>query len=115
MAEARFVGRGDAASVASWIDAAVLNSGISCEKVGSATESVGGVTVITMVYEKYYWRAGNRASLTVVLVGCQGETRVHAIGAGGGQGPIFRFSWGAEDHFVGVVAQTLEGHGFRQG
>jgi hypothetical protein len=37
---------------------------------------------------------------------------VDAVGSGGGQGALFRFSWGAEENFVGTVARVLQGHGF---
>jgi hypothetical protein len=56
-----------------------------------------------MVFEKYFMRASNRASCTVVLTG-QGARSVDAIGSGGGQGALFSFSWGAEDSFVSTVS-----------
>jgi hypothetical protein len=65
-----------------------------------------------MVFEKYFMRASNRASLTVMVSG-EGETVcVDAIGSGGGQGAIFKFSWGAEEGFVGTVEKILAGCGF---
>lgn len=45
------------------------------------------------VYEKHYYRAGNRLTLTVVLDDFTGRTRVHCISGGGGEG-LFRFDWG---------------------
>ncbi|UQT47439.1 DUF6054 family protein [Flavonifractor plautii] len=53
----------------------------------------GGGTCVVAVYEKHYYRAGNRLTLTVVLDDFTGRTRVHCIGGGGGEG-LFRFDWG---------------------
>ena len=114
MAQIRYSGWGEARAVAEQIDAAVMQSGISCERMGWAADRLGTVDVITAVYEKYYWRAGNRASLTVTVLGDGSDIRVHAVGSGGGQGALFRLSWGAEESFVGVVADLLEGMGFRR-
>ena len=65
----------------------------------------GGGTCVVAVYEKHYYRAGNRLTLTVVLDDFTGRTRVHCISGGGGEG-LFRFDWGAES-FEGVVHDAL--------
>ena len=62
----------------------------------------GGGTCVVAVYEKHYYRAGNRLTLTVVLDDFTGRTRVHCISGGGGEG-LFRFDWGAAESFEGVV------------
>ena len=54
----------------------------------------GAAPGVVAVYEKHYYRAGNRLTLTVVLDDFTGRTRVHCIGGGGGEG-LFRFDWGA--------------------
>ena len=58
----------------------------------------GGGTCVVAVYEKHYYRAGNRLTLTVVLDDFTGRTRVHCIG---------RFDWGAAESFEGVVHDAL--------
>ena len=58
------------------------------------------------VYEKHYYRAGNRLTLTVILDDFAGDTRVRCISGGGGEG-LFRFDWGASESFEDVVHQTL--------
>ena len=70
--------------------------------------------MVVMVFEKYFMRASNRVSLTVVVSGSEGEVQVDAIGSGGGQGAIFSFSWGAEESFAGTVQRILNENGFRQ-
>ena len=63
-------------------------------------------TCVVAVYEKHYYRAGNRLTLTVVLDDFTGRTRVHCISGGGGEG-LFRFDWGAAESFEGVVHDAL--------
>nr|MDD6335891.1 DUF6054 family protein [bacterium] len=113
MASMSMTGPGNVAQVAGQLKDVVLNSGISCELVGTVSRSQGGQGVQVMVFEKYYWRAGNRASLTLVVSGQGNTVCVDAISSGGGQGPIFKFSWGAEKSFVGIVSRALRGMGFR--
>ena len=66
----------------------------------------GGRSVIVSVYEKHYYRAGNRLTLTVTVDNCSGRTHVHTVGGGGGQG-LFRFDWGAGDSFEDCVTAAL--------
>jgi hypothetical protein len=53
-------------------------------------------------------RNGNRASLSLTVVGHGSEIFISAIGAGGGQGIIFNFSLGAEDDMVAIVRESIE-------
>lgn len=62
---------------------------------------------VVLVYEKHYYRVGNRLTLTVTIDNFEGASRVHYIGAGGGDG-IFKFDWGAGESFGDIVLNTLE-------
>lgn len=106
-------GRGSVDAVAALLTEHVPRSGLSCELVESVRRDVGRSSAYLLVFEKYYMRAGNRASLTVMVTGDNGEVYVDAVGSGGGQGALFRFSWGAEEDFVGTVADILREQGFR--
>ena len=64
---------------------------------------------IVLVFEKHYYRAGNRLTLTVTLDDFTGRTRVHCASGGGGEG-LFRFDWGAAESFEGVVHDALSGY-----
>jgi hypothetical protein len=66
-----------------------------------------------MVFEKYYYRAGNRASLSVMMTEIDGRITVDAVSTGGSTGVLIRFNWGAENSFVGLVEKTLRNLGFR--
>ena len=88
------------------------NCGLSCELSDRAAHRIGDVEIVTLVFEKYFMRAGNYASLTVVISGHDGQVGVDLIGAGGRQG-LLSFSWGTEDSFVSSAAKVLEKYGFR--
>lgn len=68
--------------------------------------SADGGSCTVDVYEKHYYRAGNRLTLTVILDDFTGQTRVRCISGGGGEG-LFRFDWGAAESFEDVVHQAL--------
>lgn len=72
-------------------------------------EHPAGGRLAAAVYEKHYYRAGNRLTLTVILDDFTGRTRVHCISGGGGEG-LFRFDWGASETFEGVVHEALAGY-----
>ena len=61
----------------------------------------------TLVFEKYYFRASNRAALIVVIDNIRGKTRVKSIATGSSQGLLFNFDWGAADNFAGSVEDIL--------
>ena len=65
-----------------------------------------GRSCLALVFEKHYYRAGNRLTLTVIIDNLQGPTRVHTISGGGGEG-FFRFDWGASDSFENCAAEAL--------
>ena len=66
----------------------------------------GGGGFVVLVFEKHYYRAGNRLTLTVTIDDLEGRTRVHSVGGGGGEG-FFRFDWGASKSFANVAIDAL--------
>ena len=106
-------GNGDPDFIARELANGVLRSGLSCELIADVTRMAGGAKVRIMVFEKYYMRSSNRASLTVALTSAGNDITVDAVGAGGGQGAVFRFSWGAEENFVSAAEKVLRKNGFR--
>ena len=89
------------------IHSAIVDGSVTGELLDRyEVRSPDGLKCLVMVYEKHYWRAGNRLTLTVTIDNMSGRTRVHAVGGGGGEG-LFRFDWGASQSFEGVVQDAL--------
>ena len=86
----------------------IHNSGISMNLVDASDYSSGDTNIAVRVYDKYFMRNGNRASLSLTVVAHGDNIFVSAIGAGGGQGIILNFSLGAEDNMVAIVRKSLE-------
>lgn len=80
------------------ITGTILDEHIVISQDGTAT-AVG-------VYEKHFYRAGNRLCLTVIIDDSKGKTRVHSVGGGGGSG-LMRFDWGASDSFENAAERAL--------
>lgn len=92
------------------IHASVLASGSSVKLVDESYHTIGDTKLAVNVYDKYFMRNGNRASLSLTIMAKADEIFVSAIGAGGGSGIIFNFSFGAEDDMVRVVSSCLESY-----
>ena len=89
------------------IHSAIVDGSITGELLDHyVLQGPNGLQCAVMVYEKHYWRAGNRLTLTVTIDNLSGRTRVQTIGGGGGEG-LFRFDWGAAESFEGVVQDAL--------
>lgn len=86
----------------------ILDSAYSMELAGETNWQGDGVTVLTRVYEKYFMRASNRATITITMVQTGETLYISGISAGGGQGAIFRFSWGAEEDFASDVEALVD-------
>ena len=86
----------------------IMNSGMSMELVDESNYNSGDTNIAVRVYDKYFMRNGNRASLSLTVAGHGNDIFISAIGAGGGQGIIFNFSLGAEEELVDIVRFCLE-------
>ena len=65
----------------------ILNSSISGEILDSYSIPCNdGKECCFAVIEKYYQRAGNRLTLSIVISDIAGATHVHAVAGGAGQG-----------------------------
>ena len=92
------------------IHSAIVDGSITGELLDHyVLQGPNGLQCAVMVYEKHYWRAGNRLTLTVTIDNLSGRTRVHTISGGGGEG-LFRFDWGAAESFEGVVQDALSSY-----
>jgi hypothetical protein len=99
---------GNFEEVLSRLDYDINNNGISMQLVDESNYSYNDVNIAIRVYDKYFMRNGNRASLSLTLVGSGNSIFVSAIGAGGGQGVLFNFSLGAEEEMVEIVRECID-------
>lgn len=89
------------------LDKGIVGGSITGERVDYHVVTIDDThAVIVLVYEKHFYRAGNRLTLTVTLNNINNLTSVHSIGAGGGEG-LFRFDWGASDSFTNSPREVL--------
>lgn len=107
MAKYEKVIKGQFESVVNRLQEDIINSGLTMNLVDESNYSIGDTNVAVRVYDKYFMRNGNRASLSLTVVGHGNDIFVSAIGAGGGQGIIFNFSLGAESEMVAVVEESI--------
>lgn len=92
----------------------VLKSGVSVNLIDEAFYDLESLKLSVLVFEKYFMRVGNRLSVTISIIEPpEGELEVVVIGAAGGTGAFFRFSWGSEDSFVGSVVAVAESLGLK--
>lgn len=112
MASISMIGRGDASRIESLLEYQLQERSNSCTLVDCIRRNTPTTSLCVMVFDKYFWRNSSRASLTVVISGNRDVVCVDAIGSGGGNGALFRISWGAESDFAQQVADILEAEGF---
>ncbi|WP_088225222.1 DUF6054 family protein [Desulfosporosinus sp. FKB] len=84
------------------------NSGLTMNLVDESNYISGNTNIAVRVYDKYFMRNGNRASLSLTVVGHGDNIFISAIGAGGGKGVLFNFSLGAEEDMVGIVQESIK-------
>jgi hypothetical protein len=113
MSSLRMVGTGSIDQVGGAIYNEVVNGSITGECCLDVKANFENGQSRMMVFEKYYYRAGNRASLSVMISQIDDRITVDAVSTGGSQGVLIKFNWGAESNFVGLVEKTLRNLGFR--
>ncbi|HZX46365.1 MAG TPA: DUF6054 family protein [Clostridia bacterium] len=69
-----------------------------------------GKAIGTLVFQKYYFRAGNRAALVVLADNLKGYSEVRTIATGSSQGVFINFDWGAADDYAASVRKALAAH-----
>jgi len=90
------------------VENAIVHGSYSGKVIDTYHRQVETNEFIVIVFEKYYMRTSNRASLTLVIDNLEGKTKVHATASGGGEGVIFRFDWGVGNSFVKSLENALE-------
>ncbi|MDF2595506.1 MAG: hypothetical protein K0R69_1847 [Clostridia bacterium] len=98
---------GDFETIVRQLHTDIMQGGLSMNLVDESNYSSPEIRAVVRVYDKYFMRNGNRASLNLTVVGTQDNIFVSAIGAGGGSGALFNFSLGAESEMADLVADSL--------
>ena len=62
------------------------------------------------VFEKYFYRVSNMITATVVASESDYGTKVHIVSAGGSQGWLMNFDWGASSSFEDEIKSCLESY-----
>ncbi len=66
-----------------------------------------GKEIVMILFEKFYMRSSNRATLTFLADNLEEKTKVHLSGGGSG-GMFFRFDWGAGASFAELAVNALK-------
>ena len=99
---------GDFDSIVSRLNSDILEGGLSMNLVDQSDCRTGNIRAAVRVYDKYFMRNGNRASLSLTVIDGGNGVFISAIGAGGGSGVLFNFSLGAETELTDIVADSLD-------
>ena len=81
------------------------------EQISKNAQRIQDVEIWTLAYEKYYFRTGSYASVTVVLTE-HGQDQTACVVASGGGGGLVNYSYGANRNFAKECVQVLEACGF---
>lgn len=103
---------GDFNTIVQTLQADISQSGLSMELVDASDFHSDDTHLAVRVYDKYFMRNGNRASLSVTIAAKGSDVFVSAIGAGGGKGIVFNFSLGAESELTDTVAESMTRMGY---
>ena len=90
------------------INDTITNNSVTGELIDEYVNDISNDTnVIVQVYEKHYYRAGNRLTLTVVIDNVSGKTHIHAISGGGGQGLFRLLDRGSSESFEDSIYDAI--------
>lgn len=84
---------------------------VDAEQVSKTEQTVNGVTIWTLAYEKYFFRTSSFTSVTVVLTEHEDEQTACIVSSGGGTGMV-NHSYGANRRFARECMEKLEACGF---
>lgn len=92
--------------------AEALKNGINAELICENHRHIDFVNLCILSFEKFFFRNGSYASLTVVLTENGNEKTADIVGSGGGEG-FFNISWGANAELAGDAGRILREFGLR--
>ena len=93
--------------------AAILKNEINAELVYDSPRPLDNASAWLLSFERYYFRNGSYATLTIMLTESGDQQTADIIGSGGGEG-LFNISWGANSSFASMAVDLLQQCGFRE-
>lgn len=100
--------RGDFDKILKAIDEAVRIKSSTASLEDVADYYGNGVRSALRVYERYSALGGNRVSMSVWLIGSDGEYTLTAITSGGSTGILFKVNTLGEKSFLNTIIETAE-------
>jgi|GEM_PF-50828 len=100
--------RGDFNHLLSYLDDAILRGSVSASFEDGSSFSFMNMIVAVRVYERYSWVGSNRLSLTVTVVGYEGQLFVSAITSGGSQAVFYKINTIGEQSFLEKIRNILD-------
>lgn len=95
-------------AVLATIQSGILGGSASAELEDSSDFTIGDVRCAVRVFERYSMVGGNRVSLSVTLVGQDGDLNLSAITAGGSQAMLFKLNTFGEEAFLDCLREVLQ-------
>ena len=86
---------------------------VEAEVLGEHWRELDDAKVCLLSFEKYYFRNGSYANLTMMFMEADGVQTVDCIGSGGGNG-LLNISWGANRNFARMGYDELLKLGFEE-
>ena len=91
----------------------ILKKELSAELVTESQRYFDYCKVALLVFEKYFFRNGSYANLTIMLTETTDCQTADIVGSGGGEG-LFNISWGANTDFAEAAESILAHKGFQK-
>ncbi|MGO1581142.1 MAG: DUF6054 family protein [Peptoniphilaceae bacterium] len=91
----------------------ILKEKIKGELISKVYENIKGVKIVLLNFEKYYFRTGGKAGLSILLTEDNNFQKVSLIGFAGGGG-ILNITFGANNDFLEKGEEILLGLGFER-
>ena len=89
----------------------LLKNSVNAELISEVVRTAGSAEIILLNFERFYFRNGSYAGLTVMLTESEESQTADIAGFGGGEGRL-NISWGANFEFADKAAEILERCGF---
>ncbi|MBQ2062430.1 MAG: hypothetical protein II458_07110 [Oscillospiraceae bacterium] len=88
----------------------VEDESVTGELLDDYTVSTEGGVLRNLIFEKWFYRVGNRLVMTVTLDDLTGRTRIHVVSGGGGESVWWKFDWFAGESFADEPYNAMENY-----